>query len=95
LAQKFDESIKIGNVKPKHRSFSYLGHPAKDPKADPLPANVRRLPAIPRQLRRAAARKSQFFTEYSWSSAFRRSGDDKIRRLKAVLQTYLPSQQTD
>ena len=43
LAQKFDESIKPGNVMPNIGRFRILVTTAKDPKADPLSANLRRL----------------------------------------------------
>jgi len=47
LAQKFDESIKSGNVMPNIGRFRILVTTAKNPKADPLPAKVRRLVSIP------------------------------------------------
>jgi mono/diheme cytochrome c family protein len=46
LAQKFDESIKPGNVMPNIGRFRILLTTAKEPKADPLPAKVRSLLAI-------------------------------------------------
>ena len=46
LAQKFDESIKPGNVMPNIGRFRISVTTAADPKADPVPANVKRLLAV-------------------------------------------------
>lgn len=47
LAQKFDESVKFGNVMPNIGRFRISVTTAANPKADPLPTDVRRLLSVP------------------------------------------------
>ncbi len=47
LAQKFDESVKFGNVMPNMGRFRISVTTAVNPKADPLPTDVRHLLSVP------------------------------------------------
>ncbi len=51
VAQKFDESIDLRGGKPNIGRFRISATTAANPKADPLPANVRRILAIPAEKR--------------------------------------------
>lgn len=79
LAQKFDESIKSGNVMPNIGRFRILVTTAKDPKADPLPTSVRRLLAIPAG-KRTKEQQQEIFSFYrttvaAWSDANKQADD--------------------
>lgn len=73
LAQKFDESIKIGNVMPNVGRFRISVTTAPKPQADPLPASVRQLLNIP-AAQRTTEQKREIFSYYrttvtEWAAA--------------------------
>jgi len=73
LTQKFDDSIKPGNVMPNIGRFRISVTTAAAPKADPLPTNVRKILAIPAG-KRTQEQQRQVFSFYrttvaAWSDA--------------------------
>lgn len=63
LTQRFDETIKIGNVMPNTGRFRLSVTTAQKPKADPLPINVRKLLAIP-AAKRTKEQQREIFSFY-------------------------------
>ncbi|MDQ3009999.1 MAG: DUF1549 and DUF1553 domain-containing protein, partial [Acidobacteriota bacterium] len=79
LAQKFDEQIRVGNLIPNIGKFRILITTAANPKADPVPAAVRRLLGIP-AVKRTKEQQREIFSFYrtqGWGTAFRRNADGK------------------
>jgi mono/diheme cytochrome c family protein len=60
LTQKFDDSIKPGNVMPNTGRFRISAATAQNPKADPLPASVRKILALPANQRTKAQQREVF-----------------------------------
>ena len=76
LAQKFDESIKPGNVMPNPGRFRISITTDENPVADPLPVSVRRILSILAQ-QRTPAQQRELFSYYrttvaAWADANRR-----------------------
>jgi mono/diheme cytochrome c family protein len=73
VAQKFDESINLRGGKPNIGRFRISVTTAVNPKADPLPANVRRILAIPAEKRTREQQREVFgfyqTTVPEWSEA--------------------------
>jgi mono/diheme cytochrome c family protein len=73
LAQKFDESIKIGNVMPNIGRFRISATTAEKPYADPLPTNVRHILSIPAEQRTREQQREVFgfyrTTVAEWAAA--------------------------
>ena len=63
LAQKYDETVKIGNVMPNIGRFRISVTTAANPKADPLPTDVRRLLAVPTD-KRTQEQQRRVFSYY-------------------------------
>ncbi|MBS1791161.1 MAG: PSD1 domain-containing protein [Acidobacteria bacterium] len=63
LAQKFDESVKFGNVMPNIGRFRISVTTAANPKADPLPTSVRQLLSVPLD-KRTREQQRQIFSYY-------------------------------
>ena len=63
LAQKSDESIKFGNVMPNIGRFRISVTTAANPKADPVPANARRLLAVAAD-KRTDEQRREIFSHY-------------------------------
>ena len=63
LAQKSDETVKIGNVMPNIGRFRISITTAANPKADPLPTAVRRLLSVPAD-KRTQEEKHQIFSYF-------------------------------
>ncbi len=73
VAQKFDDTIKSGNVMPNIGRFRISVTTAENPYADPLPTNVRRILTIP-PAKRTKEQQHEVFTFYrttvkEWSDA--------------------------
>lgn len=84
LAQKFDESIKNGNVMPNVGRFRISVTTAERPYADPLPTTVRRLLSIPAE-RRTQEQQREIFSFYRTTVA---GWADANRRIDALMKDW-------
>jgi mono/diheme cytochrome c family protein len=80
VAQKFDESIDLRGGKPNIGRFRISVTAAANPKADPLPANVRRILAIPAE-KRSREQQREVFGFYRTTVPEWAEGNKKIDEL--------------